>query len=133
MKHFPKSQCDRELLRQVMLEEERPFEVTKDEVMKWFSIINSVIFNNTLPPFHKIGIEELDEVWAWFEHFEDLNEHHLTLHHTYETKQVFINILAHEMVHMYQQINNQPVGHGPSFRQWRHMFENNFLTLQRKW
>ena len=37
----------------------------------------------------------------------------------YRSKKMFVEVLAHEMVHHYQALHNEPVGHGPSFYRWR--------------
>jgi hypothetical protein len=116
-----------------MKEKECEYCPEKSDIEYWFGVINEAVFSHALPNFNEIHINDLDDVWAWFEHFGETESHELQMHHTYDSKQLFLNVLAHEMVHLYQQINNQPLGHGKSFRRWERDFEENYLTLQRKW
>ena len=116
----------------VSKERER-YKPTKSDIEYWFKIINDAVFKNKLPDFHKIRVRSLKDAWAWFEYFHDTGGFELQMHHTYASKQLFINILAHEMVHLYQQINNEPVGHGKTFTVWAPAFKENYLILQRTW
>ena len=47
----------------------------------------------------------------------------------YKSKQIFVEVLAHEMVHHYQYIYNEEVGHGSSFLKWRDKFNKKGLNL----
>lgn len=92
--------------------------------MYWFSIINDEIFGNKLAPV-ALCVRRLRGMWGFFED----EENYLAVNETFPSKNLFLNVLAHEMVHAYQYQQGLAVNHGKTFWEWRKKFKSNGLTL----
>lgn len=100
----------------------------------WFRILNRHLFNNTLPPVDEIDIRWRRTAHAWYDYDDSKPGYgttRLLLSKRYKSKQFFVEVLAHEMVHHYQYIYNETVGHGSSFLKWRGKFNKKGLNLVR--
>lgn len=64
-------------------------------------------------------------MWGYYED----EEAHLALNDWYPSKNLFLNILAHEMVHVHQHQTGVVVNHGKTFWEWRKRFRLNGLSL----
>jgi predicted SprT family Zn-dependent metalloprotease len=53
----------------------------------------------------------------------------LSMDKIFYNEKVFVEILAHEMIHLFQYQFHEPLGHGPSFWLWRDNFKLKGLTL----
>ena len=51
----------------------------------------------------------------------------------YKCEKLFVEVLAHEMIHHFQNLNDEPLGHGPTFWAWRDNFKLRGLTLDRSY
>ena len=115
-------------------EETYEYETTLRDAKEWFNILNRLLFKNKLPPFDVIDIRWRRTAHAWYD-YDDTRPGYgttkLLLSKRYKSKQFFVEVLAHEMVHHYQYIYNETVGHGSSFLKWRGKFNKKGLNLVR--
>lgn len=110
------------------------YETNLEDTLTWFRILNRDLFNNTLPPVDKIDIRWRRTAHAWYDYDESkpgTGSTKLLLSKRYRSKQFFVEVLAHEMVHHYQYVYNETVGHGLSFMKWRDKFNKKGLNLVR--
>lgn len=104
------------------------YETTLDDCFYWFNIINEEIFSKKLSAV-EIVIKRLRGAYAYYQHSKKLGHSKIVIHRKFADKQLFVSCLAHEMVHHYQFLNNQPMGHGPSFEIWADKFHKKGLEL----
>ena len=90
----------------------------------WFSIINDEVFGNRLVPVTLV-VRRLRGIWGYYR--EEPSE--LVVTDSFPSKNLFLNILAHEMVHAFQHQTGTIVNHGKSFWEWRKRFSRNGLLL----
>jgi len=110
------------------------YETTIEDCQKWFNILNREIFNNSLPKIDEIDIRWRRGAHAWYDYddrYEGTGVTKLLLSKRYKSKKFFVEVLAHEMVHHYQYIYNEEMGHGSSFFKWRDKFNKKGLNLVR--
>ena len=123
----------RSKLEKVMTEDcELTYETTIEDCQKWFNILNRELFENSLPRVKEIDIRWRRGAYAWYDYDENLPGNgisKLLMNKRYKSKKFFVEVLAHEMVHHYQYINNEDVGHGSSFIKWRDKFNKKGLNL----
>jgi hypothetical protein len=115
-------------------ESKEVFTPTEKDVIKWFRIINREIFNNELPMFKKIDIRRRHKVWGEVEAHENKNKKrycNVSFHDKMFSKQHFIKILAHEMIHNYQWTidNLDNMYHNDSFFRWNLVMSKFGITL----
>jgi hypothetical protein len=106
-----------------------------EDVIRWFRIINREIFDSIFVVIPDIDIRRRQGAWAYF--FYELDNKNpkyiwakLLLNNRYKSLKHFVECLAHEMVHYYQAIHNEPPGHGPSFLSWKNKFNRKGLSLE---
>lgn len=122
-------------LEKVMNEKcELTYETTVEDCQKWFNILNRELFDASLPPVNEIDIRWRRGAHAWYDYDETrpgAGTSKLLMNKRYKSKQFFVEVLAHEMIHHYQYIYNEEVGHGSSFVKWRDKFNKKGLSLSR--
>lgn len=110
------------------------YKVTVEECWEWFHILNEQIFGGLLEPVEKIFIsnhKNYGDVYALY-YYDDKSRGKpakISLCKTFESKKMFVEILAHEMIHHFQYTHDEPLGHGPSFMAWRDNFKLKGLDL----
>lgn len=110
------------------------YETTVEDCQKWFNVLNRELFNSSLPPIDEVDIRWRRKAHAWYDYDDRLpgqGTTKLLMSRRYKSKQFFVEVLAHEMVHHYQYIYNEEMGHGPSFFKWRDKFNKKGLNLVR--
>jgi hypothetical protein len=110
------------------------YETTIEDCRKWFNILNRELFDETLPPVDEIDIRWRRGAYAWYDYDDRLpgeGTTKLLMSRKYKSKQFFVEVLAHEMVHHYQYIYNEEMGHGSSFLKWRDKFNKKGLSLSK--
>lgn len=110
------------------------YDTTIEDCENWFKILNRELFDNSLPEVHEIDIRWRRGAHAWYDYDETkpgTGISRLLMNKRYKSKQFFVEVLAHEMVHHYQYIYNEEMGHGSSFMKWRDKFNKKGLTLTR--
>ena len=110
------------------------YETTIEDCRTWFNVLNRELFNNSLPPLDEIDVRWRRKAHAWYDYDEARPGHgtsKLLMNKRYKSKHFFVEVLAHEMVHHYQYIYNEEIGHGSSFFKWRDKFNKKGLNLAR--
>lgn len=108
------------------------YDTTIEDCENWFRILNRELFDNSLPQVHEIDVRWRRGAHAWYDYDETkpgTGTSRLLMNKRYKSKQFFVEVLAHEMVHHYQYIYNEDVGHGSSFLKWRDKFNKKGLNL----
>lgn len=124
------------LLRTMRSDETYVYETTEGDCIYWFHVINREIFEGILTFPDKLDIRwRRKKMYAY--HLTEWNldgsvyRTTLAMSKKYRSKQFFIEVLAHEMVHHWQALVGEPVGHGPSFMAWKEKFNSKGIPLER--
>ena len=97
------------------------YESTVESCEFWFDILNKELFNEELPPV-PFEFRWLRKCWAYYEYFPrkpDMPEK-IIMHKRYPSQKLFVECLAHEMVHHWQYVKLgwRKVDHGDEFLDW---------------
>jgi SprT-like family len=103
------------------------YKPTPEKCWEWFNILNEQIFGGLLEPVKKIFIsnhKKYGDVYAlyYYNNRKRGKPSKISLCKKFENEKMFVEILAHEMIHHFQYTYGEPVGHGPSFMAWRENF-----------
>jgi len=87
-----------------------------------------------LPDIDYVDIRWRRKAFGYYEYVTDTKDPNykmsvLNMNKRYKSKKFFVEVLAHEMVHHYQFMNDEPMGHGPSFEKWSDKFSKKGLKL----
>jgi SprT-like family len=132
MKRSPAYYQNRKRLKE--LDDNTEYRVNTDIAWEWFHILNEQIFGNLLKPVEKIFISKhkgYGDVYAlyYYNHKIRKQPSKISFQKKFKSEKVFVEILAHEMIHHFQYSYDEPVGHGPSFVAWRDNFTLKGLKL----
>ena len=110
------------------------YETTESDCRLWFNILNKELFDNKLSPVDDIDIRWRRGTYAFYECITDTQKQtylrtKLCMNKRYKSKKFFVEVLSHELIHHYQALYNEPLGHGPSFLMWREKFNGKGLNL----
>ncbi len=122
------------LAKLLSAKEHYEYETTVEDCQRWFNILNRELFENSLPQIDEIDIRWRRGAHAWYDYDErrpGTGTAKLLMNKRYKSKQFFVEVLAHEMVHHYQYIYNEEMGHGSSFLKWRDKFNKKGLNLSK--
>jgi hypothetical protein len=122
------------LAKLLSTKEHYEYETTVEDCQRWFNILNRELFNESLPQVDEIDIRWRRGAHAWYDYDQTnpgTGTARLLMNKRYKSKQFFVEVLAHEMVHHYQYIYNEEVGHGSSFLKWRDKFNKKGLNLSK--
>lgn len=111
-----------------------PYHTTVEDCEKWFNIINREVFDGQLRPIDEIDIRWRRGSYAYYESFIDTKDPDymyakLCMNKRYSSKKFFVEVLAHELVHHYQFLNERKISHGDSFTEWTDTFNQKGLRL----
>lgn len=110
------------------------YETNIEDCKFWFRILNEEIFNNKLY-LPEVDIRWRRKAWALYQYPDSRDSKDvplmLLLNKKYRSKKFFVEVLAHELIHHYQFLYNEPVGHGPSFVRWEDKFNRKGINLYR--
>lgn len=128
------SSC-RKKLEKALLDEE-PFLVTHRKISMWFNILNDVFFEKKIPKFNKFKILKRKT-----DYFASCNINYdgakvetlLEIYRKFQTKKDFLEILAHEMIHLHDHWVYEDMAHGKRFFKWKKKFNELGLRLQIKY
>lgn len=114
------------------------YETTEKDCREWFKILNEEIFSNKLAPLDEIDIRWRRGSFAFYECITDTKDvtylkSKLCMNKRYKSKQFFVSILCHELIHHYQALYNEPLGHGPSFFRWSDKLNKKGIKLVRNY
>lgn len=108
---------------------------TVEDAWRWFHILNEQIFGNKLKPVDDIKIVRHYGTHAYYNYFRKCDEGYpandMSFYTVFKDEKLFVEILAHEMIHHFQYSYNEPLGHGPSFWAWRDNLKLKGLTLHK--
>lgn len=118
------------------MEEFGEFKVTETEFWYWFNILNEEVFGGVVPKpdVMEIGDLEDNKNWAYVLHskFHNTMIVGLYVRKIYPHKAFFINVLAHEMVHIWQlKVNGDTGSHNKHFFSWKNKFKQFGLDLKK--
>lgn len=122
------------LAKLLSTKERYEYETTIEDCQSWFNVLNRELFDNSLPPLDEIDIRWRRKAHAWYDYDEakpGYGTAKLLMNKRYKSKQFFVEVLAHEMVHHYQYVYNEEMGHGSSFLKWRDKFNKKGLNLSK--
>ena len=122
------------LQRLLASDEENTYETKIEDCEEWFRVLNRELFNNSLPDIDYVDIRWRRKAFGYYEYIIDTKDPNykmsvLNMNKRYKSKKFFVEVLAHEMVHHYQFMNDEPMGHGPSFEKWNDKFNKKGLNL----
>lgn len=98
-----------------------------------FRNINRNVFNNelTMPSFRLIYTRHF---WGECTGVEgDTARVRMKINKSFLSKRLFINTMAHEMVHQWEWLTNENMTHGPQFFLWREQLAKYNITLSRSY
>jgi hypothetical protein len=110
------------------------YKVDQKELDFWFDHINNEVFNGEVPYPHIVDIRRQSKTWGYVKQVEvnGVQVVGLFMQPTYPTLGAFLQILAHEMVHVWQLMVNGDTGnHNKHFYSWRETFKEHNLDLKR--
>lgn len=110
--------------------------VDSKELDFWFHKINDEIFEGVVPYPHVIGVCTDRNKWGYVKMVEvnGTEVMGLFMKTSYPTFGAFLQILSHEMVHIWQMLVNGDTGnHNKHFYSWKVKFEEHNLTLRRNY
>jgi len=94
---------------------------TVEDCEFWFSLINKELFNEELPPV-PFEFKRLRKCWAYYEYFPRMPDmpEKIIMNKVYPSKRLFVECLAHEMVHhwQYTKLGWRKVDHDTEFLDW---------------
>lgn len=112
-----------------------PYRVTNDAARYWFRIINHCVWHDQLPDFDTIQIRPFVKNWAMCIEDTDNPEqtkYRLAINIYFPSFKLFLDVLAHEMVHLHQfMIGDTGEHHGETFWVWEFPLAEHGLTLTR--
>lgn len=121
------------LLRAMQSDEVYVYETTEEDVRYWFHVINREIFDNQLTFPDAVDIRWRRRSYAYhvveWKNDNSLKNTTLCMSKKYKSKRFMIQVLAHEMIHHWQALTGEPLGHGPSFLQWEQKFNRKGMVL----
>lgn len=118
-----------------LMEEFGEFEVTETEFWYWFHTLNEEVFEGVVPQPHLIETCMDEDKWAYVATMDvdEILVVGLYIRTHYENKRQFVEVLAHEMVHLWQiMVNGDTGNHNKHFYGWRDRFEMFNLNLRRE-
>lgn len=120
------------LLKLMKSPEKNRYETTREDCNTWFRILNNEIFSNELPEIDEIDIRWRRKAHAYYTCYDGKTRRcTLSMNKKYSSKQFFVEVLAHELVHHYQFAKGIPLSHGESFAEWKDKFNKKGLSLEK--
>lgn len=110
------------------------FTVTQTLVLYWWRELNAALFNNVLEQPRDIIVKKYfhDDTLGWCEGFGYSKKRPVVygMQEDYDSKELFIHILAHEMVHHWEQQTFGRMSHGKNFFSWKEKFKKLGIPLE---
>ena len=95
------------------------FEITEEIVLKEMNVLNKEMFEGLLDiDAIELDIDFLDAEWGYCVDEEDGRGTILGLTTEFDSYELFLTVLAHEMIHAYQIQENMTVNHGDVFERF---------------
>jgi len=112
-------------------EHDTKFRPTIHDCREVWTNINRNVFNGELkmPSFRLIYTKAF---WGECQGvLDDPTSVKMKINKSFLSKRLFINTMAHEMVHQWEWLTNEDMTHGPQFFLWRNELEKFNITLSR--
>ena len=111
----------------------KPYKTTLADCELWFDILNNIIFKRSLPAFDSITVRRMRSAVGQVI-ITDKNkkvECHLEMNTSMKDFQTFLEVMGHEMVHLWQytQLSDSTCNHNTEFYKWKRVFASNGLRL----
>tara|TARA_Y100000031_G_scaffold66280_1_gene74108 strand:- start:750 stop:1184 length:435 start_codon:yes stop_codon:yes gene_type:complete len=111
----------------------KPYRTTLADCELWFDILNNIIFKRSLPAFDSITIRRMRSAVGQviITDKEKNVECHLEMNTSMKNFQTFLEVLGHEMVHLWQytKLSDSTCNHNIEFYKWKRVFGQNGLRL----
>ena len=133
---MPRTKVNRTKLFRIVqqcYEQDAKFKPTIQDCREIFNNINRQVFNGELkmPNFRLVYSKEY-----WGEcigNIDDNSKCTIKINKSFLSRRLFINTLAHEMVHQWEWLTNEDMTHGRQFFQWRKEMEKYGIILSRSY
>lgn len=120
---------DSELKKAINDNSDKPYIPSLHSVKKYSRLLNEELFKGKLSPINYIDIRRRQKKWA--EYIVTKDGHTLLqITNRFHSKKHFIEVLAHELVHHWQYLNNEPLDHKDTFTCWKPKFKRKGLALE---
>jgi len=102
--------------------------VTDSLVNYWFTIINRAVFDNRLPrpTFIIVDTANFTSKYLGMCISDGEDSAIIKISSLIKDRKTLISIIAHEMVHLSQWIDNQDMGHGVDYIEWKKFFKKHY-------
>ncbi len=120
------SKCKRKIKNAVI--DDKKIKVTERKVQMWFNVINFALFKNELPKFNVVEIVNDTDYYAMCECQND-DHYKLFINESFHSKKMFVEVMIHEMIHLYEYVVHGRMGHGKRFFEWKEQVEKFGLRL----
>ena len=133
--NIPTRKCVRSHIKDTM-DSFSEFEVEQTDLDYWFNVINEEVFDGCCPSPHLMLVKRQRGSWGYVKQAEYGGKHWVALFMSpkFPTLAAFIQILAHEMVHVWQFLKLGDTGsHNKHFYSWRDRFKEFGLDLRRNY
>ena len=100
-----------------------------------YSILNKKIFDGILPRSSDIEFQIgfMKGALGICMYIRSRDSLVVKLRPAFRDRQLFITILAHEMIHVYEFTRHQRMTHGPKFFEWKSLFAEHGIVLAKKY
>lgn len=102
------------------------FDVTELKTQYWFNIINKAAFRGKLPQ-PVFVVKKLKGMWGECVDYRDIIT--VKINTEIDSRELFLATLSHELVHVWQTINENKMSHTQSFLYWKRYFKKNFNVV----
>jgi hypothetical protein len=103
----------------------QPYQPTVPACRWWYGVLSRDVFALEFPPCG-FAIIHCPESWAYY----DPDRRAIELAGQFTTKQQFVAVLGHEMIHHWQHtLVGARLNHGKSFRTWKQSFNRHGIQL----
>ena len=108
---------------------------TVRKINRNFNWINREVFNNELYNFRCVSTYKYEKSGHWAiclgSTCVDKGEKfcNLKIAEEFPNRQIFLNILAHEIIHLYQWTVLGHMNHGPTFHEWANIFDERGIEI----
>ena len=112
------------------------FEVEQTDLDYWFDLINKEVFDGICPSPHIMVVKRQRGSWGYVkqDEFGGKSWVGLFMSPKFPSLAAFIQILAHEMIHVWQFLTVEDTGnHNKNFYSWRDRFKEFGLDLRRNY
>lgn len=97
---------------------DQPIVLTDRLVRYWYTALNIAVFNGILPQLADVFFVRHKKAFAWA-HGKEKGRTALSFQPKFASRTLFLKVLVHEMVHVWEHFNDRQMTHGPQFHKWK--------------